>query len=211
MTTPGGNSMRRSRDSGVWQHRSTICRSCSGGSTGRPKTRWSPSCARTGPNASPTSPAAQEYWRPGSPTNCAGEGIRGRHVRRHAGQAKARSGAVTWLKGPAEQLPFEDGSLDAVVTIGLPLLRPARGHAEFHRVLAPGGLVAVATISPPPAKLPCTGWRRRTPASPTARHLPRCAGCSPTPGSPSPASGGSTGRCGRGGLGPHHHRHHREG
>jgi len=31
-------------------------------------------------------------------------------------KARARSGAVNWRKGPAERLPFEDGSLDAVVT-----------------------------------------------------------------------------------------------
>lgn len=65
-------------------------------------------------------------------------------------QAKARSGAVTWLKGPAERLPFEDGSLDAVVTTSaFHFFDQPAAMREFHRVLAPGGLVAVATISPP--------------------------------------------------------------
>src|ERR1700749_5075742 len=31
-------------------------------------------------------------------------------------QARARSNQVHWLRGPAEQLPFDDGALDAVVT-----------------------------------------------------------------------------------------------
>jgi ubiquinone/menaquinone biosynthesis C-methylase UbiE len=31
-------------------------------------------------------------------------------------QAKARSSDVQWRKGPAENLPFEDGALEAVVT-----------------------------------------------------------------------------------------------
>ena len=65
-------------------------------------------------------------------------------------QAKARSGAVTWLKGPAEELPFDDGSLDAVVTTSaFHFFNQPAAMREFHRVLAPGGLVAVATISPP--------------------------------------------------------------
>ena len=31
-------------------------------------------------------------------------------------QAEQRSPEVTWLRGPAERLPFDDGALDAVVT-----------------------------------------------------------------------------------------------
>ena len=65
-------------------------------------------------------------------------------------QAAARSGAVTWLKGPAERLPLEDGSLDAVVTTSaFHFFDQPAAMREFHRVLAPRGLVAVATISPP--------------------------------------------------------------
>lgn len=70
-------------------------------------------------------------------------------------QAKARSGKVHWMKGPAEQLPFEDASLDAVVTTSaFHWFDQPAAMREFHRVLVPGGLVAVATITPPlPAAL----------------------------------------------------------
>jgi ubiquinone/menaquinone biosynthesis C-methylase UbiE len=64
-------------------------------------------------------------------------------------QAKARSSQVHWLKGPAEQLPFGDGALDAVVTTSaFHFFDQPAALAEFHRVLAPGGIAAVATISP---------------------------------------------------------------
>lgn len=63
-------------------------------------------------------------------------------------QARARTDRVRWLRGPAEQLPFDDGALDAVVTTSAFHFfdQPAALH-EFHRVLAPGGLVAVAALS----------------------------------------------------------------
>jgi len=65
-------------------------------------------------------------------------------------QARNRSGAVNWRKGPAERLPFEDGALDALVTTSaFHFFDQPAAMREFHRVLAPGGLVAVATISPP--------------------------------------------------------------
>jgi ubiquinone/menaquinone biosynthesis C-methylase UbiE len=65
-------------------------------------------------------------------------------------QAKARSTQVRWMKGPAEQLPFEDASLDAVVTTSaFHFFDQPAAMREFHRVLAPGGLAAVATITPP--------------------------------------------------------------
>jgi ubiquinone/menaquinone biosynthesis C-methylase UbiE len=64
-------------------------------------------------------------------------------------QAKARSAEVQWRKGPAEHLPFEDGVLDAVVTTSaFHFFDQAAALREFHRVLAPSGLVAVATLSP---------------------------------------------------------------
>jgi ubiquinone/menaquinone biosynthesis C-methylase UbiE len=64
-------------------------------------------------------------------------------------QANARSSQVRWLKGPAEQLPFEDATLDAVVTTSaFHFFDQPAALREFHRVLAAGGLVAVATISP---------------------------------------------------------------
>lgn len=65
-------------------------------------------------------------------------------------QAKARSSKVRWMKGPAERLPFDDASLDAVVTTSaFHFFDQPAAMREFHRVLAPGGLAAVATITPP--------------------------------------------------------------
>lgn len=69
-------------------------------------------------------------------------------------QAKARSPHVRWLRGPAERLPFEDGSLDAVVTTSaFHWFDQPAAMREFNRVLMPGGLVAVATITPPLPKV----------------------------------------------------------
>lgn len=63
-------------------------------------------------------------------------------------QANARSSRVWWMRGPAEKLPFADGSLDAVVsTSAFHFFDQPAALRDFHRVLAPGGLVAVATIS----------------------------------------------------------------
>lgn len=63
-------------------------------------------------------------------------------------QARARSSRVQWLRGPAEQLPFDDGALDAVVTTSaFHFFDQPAALREFHRVLAPGGLVAVAALS----------------------------------------------------------------
>ena len=65
-------------------------------------------------------------------------------------QARARCGRVRWLKAPAEQLPFDDGALDAVVsTTAFHFFDQPAAMSEFHRVLASGGLLAVGTISPP--------------------------------------------------------------
>lgn len=63
-------------------------------------------------------------------------------------QARAKSSRVQWLRGPAEQLPFADQALDAVVTTSaFHFFDQPAALREFHRVLAPGGLVAVATLS----------------------------------------------------------------
>jgi ubiquinone/menaquinone biosynthesis C-methylase UbiE len=64
-------------------------------------------------------------------------------------QARERSSDVQWRKGPAEHLPFEDGVLDAVVTTSaFHFFDQPAALREFYRVLAPGGLTAVATLSP---------------------------------------------------------------
>jgi ubiquinone/menaquinone biosynthesis C-methylase UbiE len=63
-------------------------------------------------------------------------------------QARARSDRVRWLRGPAEQLPFDDGALDAVVTTSaFHFFDQPAALREFHRVLAPGGLAAVSALS----------------------------------------------------------------
>ncbi len=62
--------------------------------------------------------------------------------------ARARSTDVQWLRGPAEQLPFDDGALDAVVTTSaFHFFDQPAALREFHRVLSSGGLVAVSTLS----------------------------------------------------------------
>ena len=87
-------------------------------------------------------------------------------------QARARSNRVQWLHGPAEQLPFDDGALDAVVTTSaFHFLDQPAALREFHRVLASGGLVAVATLSArrqPLLQAPSANrWKPQHNASPT--------------------------------------------
>jgi ubiquinone/menaquinone biosynthesis C-methylase UbiE len=63
-------------------------------------------------------------------------------------QARSRSTRVQWLRGPAEQLPFDDGALDAVATTSaFHFFDQPAALREFHRVLSSGGLVAVSTLS----------------------------------------------------------------
>lgn len=76
-------------------------------------------------------------------------------------QARAKSDRVQWLRGPAEKLPFEDATLDAVVTTSaFHFFDQPAALREFHRVLASGGLVAVATLSArqPLLQVP-SGWK----------------------------------------------------
>lgn len=64
-------------------------------------------------------------------------------------QGRQRSDRVRWMSSPAEQLPFEDGFLDAVVTTSaFHFFDQPAALREFHRVLAPGGIAVVTTMSP---------------------------------------------------------------
>lgn len=86
------------------------------------------------------------------------------------GQAHARSDRVQWRRGPAEQLPFDDGALDAVVTTSaFHFFDQPAALREFHRVLAPGGLVAVSALSSRQPLLQAPGankWKPQHNASP---------------------------------------------
>jgi ubiquinone/menaquinone biosynthesis C-methylase UbiE len=86
-------------------------------------------------------------------------------------KARARSNRVNWLRGPAEQLPFEDGALDAVVTTSaFHFFDQPAALREFHRVVASGGLVAVSALSArqPLLQAPSTNrWKPQHNASPT--------------------------------------------
>jgi ubiquinone/menaquinone biosynthesis C-methylase UbiE len=65
--------------------------------------------------------------------------------------ARRRHAAVTFRDGDAQQLPFADGTFDAVVmNFGmLHLARPERAIAEAHRVLSPGGRYAFTVWAAP--------------------------------------------------------------
>jgi ubiquinone/menaquinone biosynthesis C-methylase UbiE len=81
-------------------------------------------------------------------------------------QARARSSAVRWMRAPAEQLPFEDDAMDAVVsTSAFHFFDQPAALREFLRVLTPGGVAAVATIAPTqPLPLPRWFGDTRSPA-----------------------------------------------
>lgn len=65
-------------------------------------------------------------------------------------KAKARSPATQWTMAPAEQLPFGDNTLDAIVsTSAFHFFDQPAALNEFRRVLVPGGIAAVATVSLP--------------------------------------------------------------
>ena len=91
-------------------------------------------------------------------------------------KARARSNRVKWLRGPAEQLPFDDGTLDAVVTTSaFHFFDQPAALREFHRVLASGGLVAVAALS---ARNRCCRHPRPIGGNLSATHWrPRCGLC----------------------------------
>jgi ubiquinone/menaquinone biosynthesis C-methylase UbiE len=94
-------------------------------------------------------------------------------------KARARAGEVRWLQGSAEDLPLDDGAVDAVVTTeAFQFFDQPAALREFRRVLEPGGHVVIAVITPAlplPGivvdRLPAT-WH--TPAG--MRHLVQDAG-----------------------------------
>jgi SAM-dependent methyltransferase len=66
-------------------------------------------------------------------------------------EARARHPGIAFDVGPGEEMPFDDGSFDAVVSaFGMPHFADhAAVFAEAHRVLAEGGRIAVASWNPP--------------------------------------------------------------
>jgi SAM-dependent methyltransferase len=68
-------------------------------------------------------------------------------------RGKAAPGAIDWVEGLAQELPFADGEFDRVaVSLVLHHLVPADKRAalaEMRRVLAPGGSLHVADFGPP--------------------------------------------------------------
>jgi demethylmenaquinone methyltransferase/2-methoxy-6-polyprenyl-1,4-benzoquinol methylase len=70
-------------------------------------------------------------------------------------RAARKSQEVEWMRGDALQLPFDDGSFDAVtVGFGVRNLEDlGNGLVEFRRVLKPGGRLAVLEITQPAGPL----------------------------------------------------------
>jgi demethylmenaquinone methyltransferase/2-methoxy-6-polyprenyl-1,4-benzoquinol methylase len=66
-------------------------------------------------------------------------------------RARRKSGAIEWVQGDALALPFEDATFDAAtVGFGVRNLEDLlAGLVELHRVLRPGGRVAVLEITRP--------------------------------------------------------------
>lgn len=68
-----------------------------------------------------------------------------------AGRESAGSGVdLEWIEGDAENLPFEDGTFDAVISCVGVMFTPdhARSAAELSRVCRPGGTVALLNWTP---------------------------------------------------------------
>lgn len=68
-----------------------------------------------------------------------------------ARERAAEAGAeVEWVEGDAQDLPFEDGSFDAVISLFGAMFAPdhAKAASELARVLVPGGKLAVGAWTP---------------------------------------------------------------
>lgn len=67
-------------------------------------------------------------------------------------KAEKRRVAVEFAVADGTALPYEDGTFDAVtIAYGLRNFEdPGKGLAEFHRVLKPGGRLAILEFPPPP-------------------------------------------------------------
>jgi demethylmenaquinone methyltransferase/2-methoxy-6-polyprenyl-1,4-benzoquinol methylase len=66
-------------------------------------------------------------------------------------RARRKSDSIVWVEGDLLALPFDDGSFDAA-TVGFGVRNVAdldRALAELHRVLRPGGRVAILEITRP--------------------------------------------------------------
>ena len=88
-------------------------------------------------------------------------------------RAEAEGLKVAFEEGDAEQLPYAEGTFDAVVTMFGAMFapRPEMVAAEMARVLKPGGLVAMANWNP----TSFTGRMFKT----GARHVPPAPGIAP--------------------------------
>jgi SAM-dependent methyltransferase len=66
------------------------------------------------------------------------------------GRAEAEGVAIEWVEGDAEQLPFEDGEFDRVISVFGAMFAPQHGRAagELLRVTRSGGTVALTTWTP---------------------------------------------------------------
>ena len=69
-----------------------------------------------------------------------------------AGRANAAQAGVEidWVEGDAEQLPFDEGNFDAVISVFGCMFAPdqARTANEILRVVRPGGRIAIASWTP---------------------------------------------------------------
>ena len=81
--------------------------------------------------------------------------------------ARAQGAAIDWLQGDAAALPLADEAFDLVLCQQGLQFFPRRGAAlaEMHRVLTPGGRLALSVMRPPRTTRAGARWR-----TPSARH-----------------------------------------